>query len=122
MDFAAWFQVYLGGKWHTFDARNNKPRIGRILMGTGRDAVDVALTTSFGQALLKQFVVVSDRSVQKSPTLVTSLIPMPFQSAQRPLREPNPPSPFPTREGGLNTCSPCATSLPFWFSMVSPCL
>ncbi len=61
MDFAAWFQVYLGGKWHIFDARNNQPRIGRILMATGRDAVDVALTTSFGSALLKQFVVISDQ-------------------------------------------------------------
>ncbi len=60
MDFAAWFQVYLGGEWHTFDARNNQPRIGRLLMGTGRDAVDVALTTSFGSALLKKFVVISD--------------------------------------------------------------
>jgi transglutaminase-like putative cysteine protease len=69
MDFAAWFQVYLGGRWHTFDARNNTPRIGRILMATGRDAVDVALTTSFGQAILKQFVVISDEVVTPAPTL-----------------------------------------------------
>ena len=48
MDFSAWFEVYLGGRWHTFDARHNIPRIGRVLMARGRDAVDVALTTSFG--------------------------------------------------------------------------
>ncbi|HLJ57038.1 MAG TPA: transglutaminase family protein [Chthonomonadaceae bacterium] len=57
MDFSAWFQVYLDGRWYDFDARNNRPRIGRILMATGRDAVDVALTTSFGVADLKRFVV-----------------------------------------------------------------
>jgi len=61
MDFAAWFEVYLGGAWHTFDARNNKPRIGRTLMAIGRDAVDVALTTSFGTALLENFVVIAEQ-------------------------------------------------------------
>ena len=45
MDFSAWFEVYLGGRWYTFDARHNKPRIGRILMARGRDATDVAITT-----------------------------------------------------------------------------
>ena len=60
MDFSAWFQVYLNGRWYDFDARNNQPRIGRILMATGRDAVDVALTTSFGVADLKKFVVWTD--------------------------------------------------------------
>ena len=50
MDFSAWFQAYLGGHWYTFDARHNTPRIGRILMATGRDATDVALSTSFGQS------------------------------------------------------------------------
>jgi len=60
MDFSAWFQVYLNGRWYDFDARNNVPRIGRILMATGRDAVDVALTTSFGTADLKKFVVWTD--------------------------------------------------------------
>ena len=60
MDFSAWFEVYLGGQWHTFDARNNKRRIGRILMARGRDAVDCALTTSFGDANLKQFTVWTD--------------------------------------------------------------
>ena len=48
MDFSAWFEVYLGGHWHTFDARHNFPRIGRILMARGRDATDVALSTIFG--------------------------------------------------------------------------
>ena len=47
MDFSAWFEVYLGGRWFTFDARHNTPRIGRILMARGRDAADVALTTTF---------------------------------------------------------------------------
>lgn len=60
MDFSAWFEVYLGGKWHTFDARHNIPRIGRILMAVGRDAADVAITTNFGRATLKKFVVITD--------------------------------------------------------------
>ncbi|MUZ73930.1 transglutaminase family protein [Agrobacterium vitis] len=57
MDFSAWFEVYLGGRWHTVDARHNKPRIGRILMAIGRDATDVALSTAFGPAILTQFEV-----------------------------------------------------------------
>ena len=60
MDFSAWFEVYLENRWWTFDARHNKPRIGRVLMATGRDASDVALTTSFGVANLSYFYVVSD--------------------------------------------------------------
>lgn len=60
MDFSAWFDVYLGGKWHTFDARHNRPRIGRILMARGRDATDTALTTSFGPAVLTNFEVHTD--------------------------------------------------------------
>jgi len=59
-DFSAWFEVYLGGKWHTFDARHNVSRIGRILMAVGRDAADVAITTNFGKAILKKFVIVTD--------------------------------------------------------------
>ncbi len=55
MDFSAWFEVYLGGAWHTFDARHNKPRIGRIVMARGRDATDVAITTTFGTCLLSGF-------------------------------------------------------------------
>ncbi len=57
MDFAAWFEAYLGGRWHTFDARNNRPRIGRVAVGRGRDAVDVALITSFGPLTLTGFEV-----------------------------------------------------------------
>jgi transglutaminase-like putative cysteine protease len=57
MDFSAWFEVYLGGAWHAFDARNNQPRIGRILMARGRDAADVALTTTFGRNQLQTFEV-----------------------------------------------------------------
>jgi transglutaminase-like putative cysteine protease len=57
IDFSAWFEVYLGGNWHIFDARNNTPRIGRVLMARGRDAADVALTTTFGVNTLKSFQV-----------------------------------------------------------------
>ena len=60
MDFSAWFEVYLGGRWWTFDARHNKPRIGRVLMAHGRDAADVALTTSFGITNLEKFLVWTD--------------------------------------------------------------
>jgi transglutaminase-like putative cysteine protease len=63
MDFSGWFQAYLSGQWYTFDARHNHPRIGRVLMGTGRDAADVALTTSFGRMDLAKFVVVTDEVV-----------------------------------------------------------
>ncbi len=59
-DFSAWFEVYLGGRWWTRDARHNVRRIGRILMARGRDAVDVALTTAFGAADLRQFTVWTD--------------------------------------------------------------
>jgi transglutaminase-like putative cysteine protease len=60
MDFSGWFEVYLGDRWHTCDARHNVPRVGRILMAAGRDAADVAMTTNFGSATLKKFVVLSD--------------------------------------------------------------
>jgi transglutaminase-like putative cysteine protease len=60
MDFSAWFEVYLGGRWYTFDARHNTPRIGRILMARGRDATDVAIVTSFGPCKLAHFDVVTD--------------------------------------------------------------
>lgn len=60
MDFSAWFEAYLDGRWWTFDARHNHPRIGRVLMAVGRDATDVAITTSFGRALLKEFYVTTD--------------------------------------------------------------
>ena len=60
MDFSAWFEAYLGGRWYTFDARNNIPRIGRILMARGRDATDVAISTTFGPATLAKFEVITD--------------------------------------------------------------
>ncbi|MGA2645474.1 MAG: transglutaminase family protein [Candidatus Sulfotelmatobacter sp.] len=60
MDFSAWFEVYLGDRWWTFDARHNLRRIGRVLMATGRDATDCAMTTSFGRAKLINFQVTTD--------------------------------------------------------------
>jgi len=60
MDFSAWFEAYLSGRWYTFDARHNTPRIGRILMARGRDATDVAISTSFGMIGLSKFVVVTE--------------------------------------------------------------
>jgi len=61
MDFSAWFEVYLEDRWWTFDARHNQPRIGRVLMATGRDASDVAITTSFGMANLTHFTIVAEQ-------------------------------------------------------------
>jgi transglutaminase-like putative cysteine protease len=60
MDFSAWFEVFLGGRWYTFDARHNVPRIGRILMARGRDAADCAITTTFGQSRLVSFEIVTE--------------------------------------------------------------
>jgi transglutaminase-like putative cysteine protease len=60
MDYSAWFEVYLGGRWYTFDARHNVPRIGRIVIARGRDAADVAITTSFGLHRIRNFTVWTD--------------------------------------------------------------
>jgi len=60
MDFSAWFEAYLDGAWHTFDARHNEPRIGRVVMARGRDATDAAITTSFGTARLIRFEVITE--------------------------------------------------------------
>jgi transglutaminase-like putative cysteine protease len=60
MDFSAWFEAFLGGRWLTFDARHNRPRIGRILIARGRDAADVAISTSFGSTKLTRFNVVTE--------------------------------------------------------------
>ena len=60
MDFAAWFEVFLDGHWHTFDARNNTPRIGRVLIARGRDASDVAISSTFGPNTLAGFRVWTD--------------------------------------------------------------
>jgi len=73
MDFSAWFEAYLGGRWWTFDARHNARRIGRVLMAVGRDAADVALTTSFGSAQLRNFTVITDevkQAVQHNSSVV----------------------------------------------------
>jgi transglutaminase-like putative cysteine protease len=63
MDFSAWFEAYLEGRWWAFDARNNEPRVGRVLMATGRDATDVAITTSFGDARLVHFEITADEVI-----------------------------------------------------------
>jgi transglutaminase-like putative cysteine protease len=60
MDFSAWFDVYIDNGWYTYDARHNRPRIGRILMARGRDATDTALTTAFGPTRLVSFQVHTD--------------------------------------------------------------
>jgi transglutaminase-like putative cysteine protease len=63
MDFSAWFEVYLEDRWWAFDARHNEPRIGRVLIATGLDATDVAISTSFGTARLSHFEVVTSEIV-----------------------------------------------------------
>jgi len=60
MDFSAWYEVFLDGRWFTFDARHNHPRIGRIVNARGRDAADVAISTSFGPAQLVRFNVITE--------------------------------------------------------------
>jgi len=64
MDFSAWFEVYLGDRWHTFDARHNKPRIGRVVMARGRDAADVPITMVFGANTLRRFEVTTREVLQ----------------------------------------------------------
>jgi transglutaminase-like putative cysteine protease len=76
MDFSAWFEVYLDGRWFTFDARHNTPRIGRIVMARGRDATDVAISTTFGVTQLTRFTVIteavnSQAAVQRQPQPAT---------------------------------------------------
>jgi transglutaminase-like putative cysteine protease len=63
MDFSGWFEAYLGGQWHVFDARFNTPRIGRVLMAHGRDAADVAIVTTFGPNTLTGFEVTANEIV-----------------------------------------------------------
>ena len=67
MDFSAWFEVYLGGQWYIFDARNNIPRIGRVLIARGRDAADVAITTTFGPNTLSSFRVWTEEVAAPPP-------------------------------------------------------
>ncbi len=66
MDFCAWMEVYLDGKWWTFDPRNNVPRIGRVLIGRGRDAQDVAMVTTYGSPRLQQMIVWADEAPSAS--------------------------------------------------------
>jgi transglutaminase-like putative cysteine protease len=82
MDFSAWFEVFLGGRWFTFDARHNHPRIGRILIARGRDAADVAISTAFGAPRLTRFSVITEQVIgHGEPTA-------PLQPKQEPWREP----------------------------------
>ena len=60
MDFSAWFEVFMGGRWWALDARHNQPRIGRIVVARGRDAADVAISTAFGSATLAEFKVITE--------------------------------------------------------------
>jgi transglutaminase-like putative cysteine protease len=64
MDFHAWFEVWLGERWWAFDGRYNAPRIGRIPIGRGRDAADVAMVTTYGDATLTEMTVWADESVE----------------------------------------------------------
>ena len=80
MDFSAWFEAYLGDRWHTFDPRHNVPRVGRILMARGRDAADVALLTSFGSNRLERFTVWCNE-VDVQALLIAEMDRQPTQSA-----------------------------------------
>ena len=91
MDFSAWFEVFLGGRWRTFDARHNHPRIGRILMARGRDATDAAITTAFGRADLKLFNVITEEIAEPEAAQ-----PRPFRWDTEPHRE---------QEAGLGAAS-----------------
>jgi transglutaminase-like putative cysteine protease len=68
MDFCAWMEVYLGGRWWTFDPRNNERRVGRVLIGRGRDALDVAMVTAYGSPILKNMTVWADEAPAKGQT------------------------------------------------------
>jgi transglutaminase-like putative cysteine protease len=74
MDFNAWFEVFLGGRWHTFDARHNERRIGRIVIARGRDATDVAMISSFGSHTLQRFEVVTE-AVEEVPARLMPALP-----------------------------------------------
>lgn len=70
MDFSAWFEAFVGGRWYTFDARHNIPRIGRVLIARGRDAADVAISTTFGKTVLKSFTVTTREADQDIPSSI----------------------------------------------------
>jgi transglutaminase-like putative cysteine protease len=88
-DFAAWMEVYLGGRWHVFDPRNNSPRVGRVMVAYGRDAADVPLTHTFGPNPLVGFRVWADEVDQTERSEVATLTP----------EEPLPPQSMTTRMG-----------------------
>jgi transglutaminase-like putative cysteine protease len=73
MDYSAWFEVYLSGSWYTFDARHNTPRIGRILVGRGRDAADVPLSTGFGHTTLSLFKIYTDELIEAPASPATAM-------------------------------------------------
>lgn len=70
MDFSAWFEVWLGGRWFTFDARHNRRRIGRLVMAYGRDAADCAITISFGPHTLRRFHIITEEIEAPAPSLL----------------------------------------------------
>ena len=74
MDFSAWFEVYLDGRWFTFDARHNRPRIGRVVIARGRDAADVAISTGFGSTPLARFSVITEEVEEacREPAMATA--------------------------------------------------
>ena len=72
MDFCAWMEVYLGDRWWTFDPRNNMPRVGRVLIGRGRDALDVAMVTSYGSPTLKKMTVWADEAQEPAKEAATA--------------------------------------------------
>ncbi len=65
MDFNAWFEAYLGGQWYVFDARHNMPRIGRITVARGRDAMDIPMLHTFGTHTLRRFEVITEEVVEE---------------------------------------------------------
>jgi transglutaminase-like putative cysteine protease len=69
MDFNAWFEAYIGGRWYTFDARHNARRIGRILIARGRDAADIPMITSFGPHTLTKFEVITEQIQEDTAAL-----------------------------------------------------
>ncbi len=75
MDFNAWFEVWLGGRWHTFDARHNQRRIGRIVIARGRDATDVPMLTSFGPHTLRRFEVITEEVESEPLRAMSRLVP-----------------------------------------------
>ncbi|PTM39151.1 transglutaminase family protein [Bosea sp. 124] len=73
MDFNAWFEVFLGGRWYTFDARHNMRRIGRVVIARGRDATDVAMVSSFGPHMLQRFEVTTEEVEEAHPEMAMRL-------------------------------------------------